>query len=114
MDRIVEEKTKGRAREHRVWVRLDDREYSNLLADVGKSGLSREGYLRTLILDKRPVATKDQMKTIHEAKNELRRIGNNLNQLARIAHSKGWIRPERYDEAVEQLNAAYEKLGRWK
>ena len=39
-----------------------------------------------------------------QVRQELFRIGNNLNQLAATAHARGWLQAQRLDEALTELD----------
>lgn len=69
-----------RNRNNRVWVRLDDDEYSRFRKHIDQSGLSQEAYLRFLIqeLIPQPKPPPDYFTMTRE----LRAIGNNIHQIA--------------------------------
>ena len=71
---------------------------------VKKSGLSREGYIRQLINGLVPMDAPPP--DYHAMMNELRAIGNNLNQLAQKAHALNALDVKRYDENAAMLKAA--------
>lgn len=91
-----------RTRSHRVQVRLNDDEYDYFLYNLERSGLSKEAYLRKLLAEKIP-----KVKEIGEYEKDvlaqLYAIGNNLNQIARRAHSMHVIQVEKYSAAVERF-----------
>ena len=74
----------------RVYVWLTMEEFARLDANVKKSGLRREPYLRALIEGRevREAPTQEWRKLI----GLLSGIGNNLNQLARLSHQTGFYR----------------------
>lgn len=75
----------NRTRTHSILFRLNDYEFSKLELDVSKSGLSRERYLRALIVNKE---IKEQPSIdFYNLKNEFSAIGRNLNQLVKKANS---------------------------
>ena len=84
-----------------IKVRFNDDELRQLNDAVKKSGLSREEYVRLLIKGYVPKdkPTPDLLELI----SQLRRIGNNLNQLVTIAHRTNSIDIKRYRKDTERL-----------
>ena len=81
-----------------ILFRLNRKEAELLNKKVKKSGLSREAYLRHLINGHLP---KDAPPPDYYAMmQELRQVGNNLNQIARKAHTLDLVDVKRYDETV--------------
>mgnify|MGYP000653497284 FL=1 len=77
-----------RKRNHVVPVRLNAKELRHLDGQVAKSGLSREEFLRSLIL-----GAQLQTKPCEHHTELLRKIAglcNNANQLAHVANGTGW------------------------
>jgi hypothetical protein len=71
-------------RNHEIKVRFNDVEYEDLLVKVSKSGLSRERFIRNLVNDvifKMPASIE-----YFQLVNECNAIGNNLNQLTKLAY----------------------------
>lgn len=88
-------------RKNRIEIRLSDDELNHLNVAVAKTGLSREAYLR-LIIQKIVPAEKpypDLKETIYK----LRKIGNNINQIAVIAYKTGSIDVMKYKKNFEEL-----------
>jgi hypothetical protein len=81
-----------------IKVRLSESEMALLNRDVKKSGLSREAYLRSLIR-KMPLKERPQIE-LTEVLHNLRKIGSNLNQIAMIANTKGFVDTAAYWENV--------------
>ena len=92
----------NRTRSRRVQVRLTDDEYDYFQYNVSRTGLTQEAYLRTLILEKIP-KTKTVTELDRSILSQLYAIGNNLNQIARMANSIRVINAERYDQAVAEF-----------
>jgi hypothetical protein len=93
-----------RKRDIQVRVRLNEDEHERFDKRVKRSGLTREAYLRQLInglvpTDAPPPDYFAMMKELHY-------IGNNLNQIARKAHSLDALDVGRYDEAAAELKRA--------
>lgn len=76
-------------RVNEIKVRLSDEELSQLNVLVEQSGLSRESYIRLIVkgLVPRGKPTEEYLEVIRQ----LRMIGNNINQLAVIAHRTGSV-----------------------
>ena len=93
-----------RKRRNEVRVRLSDREAALLEENVGKSGMSKEGYLRHLICGYVP--KESPPRDYYDMMMQLYRIGNNLNQIAKLAHMTGEVNAVRYDIYVKMLEDA--------
>ena len=95
---------KKRKRTHRVEVAMNDQEYEKFLSSVHDCGLSQQAYLLLLIKDRipQPLPSDDFQEVIRQ----LRKIGNNLNQLTAIAHKTGSIDVMKYKEDMKSLNDA--------
>ena len=77
-------------------LRLNEREYRHLCEQVETSGLSREEYLRSLILDKK---IQPRPCTHHaELVRQISGLCNNANQLAHRANSTGVAGQQSVDE----------------
>ncbi len=77
-----------RRRGHVIPLRLNEREYRHLCEQVETSGLSREEYLRSLILGKE---IHPRLCTHHaELVRQISGLCNNANQLAHRANSTAW------------------------
>ena len=85
-----------RTRNNRVAVRLSDAEYTKLENAVARAGISREAFLRHLIGGYSP--REKPPPDYYSMMEELRHIGNNLNQIARAVHTFGTIDTKEYDE----------------
>ena len=94
----------NRKRLHRVQVRLDDTEFEHFCAAVKRSKLTKEAYLRHLISGYVPqdAPTPDYYSMMQQ----LYRIGNNLNQIARKAHVMDVVDVQQYDRAVHEFEQA--------
>jgi len=65
-----------RNRNIRIWARVTDDEYNIITKRVKKTGLSREAYIRSLLLGYAPKEKPDAR--FYEVMRELSAIGNNL------------------------------------
>lgn len=88
-------------RRKEIKIRLNEIELEHLDELVKRSGRSREAYVRSLIRGIVP-SDKPSEQTL-EMIQELRHIGNNLNQIARVANASGKIDTNAYFENVENL-----------
>lgn len=87
-----------RKRNHRIRFRLNEKEAGHLNRNVKKSGLSREGYLRQLMItlapgNAPPPDYSGMAKKLHE-------VGTNLNQVTQKAHILNAIDVQHYDDTV--------------
>lgn len=92
------------SREIKVTFRLNEEEWRQLKADVRRTGLSQEAYLRLLISSQRP----KELPPIeyHELLRQLHAIGVNMNQIAARANRTGFFLAEEYDENTKALRKA--------
>lgn len=90
----------------RVW--LTDEEYLHLETQADKAGMKRSQFLRALIMEQKIQAKPQDMylKLIRE----INAIGNNINQIARIANAQREIKNERMTEVVKYLDEIMEKV----
>lgn len=84
-----------------IKIRLNYKEFNLLSKNVKKSGMSRESYIRSLINGyiPREKPTRDYSTVIKE----LRCIGNNLNQMAKVANTKRDFDEKMYINEVAKL-----------
>lgn len=85
----------------RIWARLSPEELESLNQKAKSTGLSREEYIRKVLAG----AVPKQAPPLEYAEllRELRRIGVNLNQIAKQANRSGYIDRERYWKEVWEL-----------
>jgi len=76
-------------RNKKVTVRLSDDEYEFLKANIEKSGLSQEAYLRVIISGRIPKPKPNE--AFIKMVRELAAIGNNIHQLSAKANALGFI-----------------------
>lgn len=97
-------------RQNEIKLRLYDDEINKLNLEVQKSGLSREAYLRSLINYEIPRGkpTEDYLEVIRQ----LKKIGNNLNQIAVIAHKTNAIDIVRYKQEVINIKLQLAEIKR--
>lgn len=92
---IKEKRTKS------IKIRLSERELCHVNKLVKNSGLSREAYMRSLVCGFVP-CPKPTIEYLEIIK-QLRAIGNNLNQIAVVAHKTNAIDILRYKSEVQNL-----------
>ena len=95
-------------RKIKIDLRLSEDEAALLNSDVEKSGLSREAYLRAMIMQ-RPIKERPPMELVN-ALRYLQRIGNNMNQIATKANSLNFIDTAAYWENVDLVKNTIGKL----
>lgn len=78
-----------RARSTNKLIRLNSVEYDHLKKQSKISGLSGEALIRSLIMDIdiKPIPSEQ----LNEIRRQLSAIGNNINQIARMANSTGYV-----------------------
>ena len=101
----------------KLW--LSDEEADVLRQDVKRTGLTQSKYLRALIM-KREIREKLPV-DYYNMLTELSRIGNNLNQIARIANQQPDVSPDLaqtlvlirrlYEIALECIQNTHQKTG---
>ena len=82
-------------------IRLTEKDYATLCKNSERAGLPKTTYIRFMIkgqapMDKPPVDYFNLMQ-------EMYKVGNNLNQIARMFHQFKNIRYRKLEEALEQL-----------
>ena len=97
-----------RKRNHRMTCRLNDEEYEKVLIRISKSGLSKQEYILSCILNKR-ISEKLDL-DFYKLTNEINHVGNNLNQISRILNSKNPILENEVLENQRMVNAVLTNL----
>lgn len=84
-----------------IKVRLNDHDFNHLMLLVRQSNLSRESYLRMIIngLVPQPSPSDELVEVIRL----LRNIANNMNQIACVANTNGFIDTDSYKQNYEKL-----------
>ncbi|MBD0859438.1 plasmid mobilization relaxosome protein MobC [Erysipelotrichaceae bacterium 7770_A6] len=88
--------------------RLNDEEYEKVLIKISKSGLSKQEYILSCILNKR-ISEKLDL-DFYKLINEINHVGNNLNQISRILNSKNPILENEVLENQRMVNAVLTNL----
>lgn len=95
-------------RKYEIKVRFDENEYLDLMNKVNKSHLSREKYIRSLI--KNNVVKEPPPLEYFKLINECNHIGNNLNQLLKLAYVQPNINKENVSEVLSQLHTTINQI----
>lgn len=97
-----------RKRNISILFRLNRKEAEALNKRVKKSGLTREAYLRQLIngLVPRDAPPPDYYLMMRE----MQKIGENLNQIAKVAHVCHVIDESRYDKEVRKFESSVREI----
>jgi len=78
-----------RKKNNRLWVHLSDDEFAVVKQHINRTGLSKEAYIRSVLLGYIPREKPDER--FYEMMKDLSGIANNVNQLARKANAFGSI-----------------------
>ena len=90
--------------ERKLTIRLSENELKRLSDNAKASGLTKSAYLRIAACGYIPKA--QPAADYFAMRRELNCIGNNLNQIAKVANSTGRIDSKFYREQVEKLDRA--------
>lgn len=74
-----------RKRNIRIWARLTEEEYEIITSRIQKTGVSKEAYIRSVLLGRVPREKPDER--FYDVMRELSGMANNTNQLARKANA---------------------------
>jgi hypothetical protein len=96
--------TENRQKQKKITVRLSDGEYDTISEKAKQLGITGAEYFRKVGLEKRISSPKVDLEAGKLIAYELRKIGNNLNQLARLAN-QGHI-----DDCTRQLEQIQEQM----
>ena len=96
-----------RKRQHRYAFYLDDEENEMLLSLTKRFCMSISDIIRLLIMYQ---CIKFPPKEIRSVVPELRRIGNNLNQIARALNSKSFVTDKEIRNAITELRNCEKQL----
>lgn len=99
-----------RERNNRMTLRLNDKECQTLKKSSEKVGVPKEVYLRMLIMGTTP--KEKPTADFYNMTRELNAIGNSINQIAKVANSKGFINVKAYEENVRKLNEFIVKISK--
>lgn len=97
-----------RKREHRMTVRLNGDEYTKVLSKIERSGLSKQEYILSSLLNKKINEKLDL--DFYKLINEINHVGNNLNQISRVLNSKNPILEKEILENQRMINEVLTNL----
>ena len=97
-----------RKRNHRMICRLNDDEYERVLIKISKSGLSKQEYILSSLLNKKINEKLDL--DFYKLINEINHVGNNLNQISRALNSKNPIIEKEILENQRMINEVLTNL----
>lgn len=92
----------------RIEIYLNEKQQQHLKEQAAIAGLSIQSYVRSLIEghEIKPKPTAEYAAVLKE----LSAIGNNVNQIARVANSKGYVTKEEIKNLQELQNAIWQKV----
>ena len=116
-----EQRRRGRRddepRTNRVNLRLGDDELAAVQAGATLAGLTPSSYAaRTVVavamgtLTPIPTTTREELAELVDARVALRRVGNNLNQIARTLNSGGDVTAEQLRAVIERVDQAVRRV----
>ena len=97
-----------RKRKHRMTCRLNDDEYERVLIKISKSGLSKQEYILSSLMNKK-ISEKLDL-DFYKLINEINHVGNNLNQISRILNSKNPVLENEILENQRMINEVLTNL----
>ena len=96
----------NKSRPKQLSFRVSEEEYQQLQEKISKSGKNQQEYILSCVLEKQIVNT--------ELIPELKRIGNNLNQIAKRCNEGGMLPSEaEVRKHGEELNKVWQSLRRY-
>lgn len=93
-----------RKRYHAVMFYINDEELTMLKQKMRESGLSKSAFLRSLILNDNVKLI--QPDAVKDLRRQIRGVGRNVNQIARLAHISGKVS----HETLQEIAAAQERI----
>lgn len=89
-------------------VRLNGDEYTKVLSKIERSGLSKQEYILSSLLNKKINEKLDL--DFYKLINEINHVGNNLNQISRVLNSKNPILEKEILENQRMINEVLTNL----
>lgn len=96
----------NRAREKQILIRMNDEEFKKVKKLVEKSGMKQQDYLIKTITNKK-ITNTDGLKDLIP---EIKRIGNNLNQLSRKANEGIVVENDELSQIQKELSEVWQLL----
>ena len=97
--------TENRRRDKTLTIRLTDSEKKKIIAKSRKAKMSATGFI-IACADNAVIKTPEDLRPVVS---QLKRIGNNINQIA-VRVNSGAIYSVNFDEVIEMQNKIYEKV----
>lgn len=101
----VKEITENRKRDKTLTIRLTDNEKNKILVKARKSKMSATDFI-IASTDNAVIKTPEDLRPVVS---QLKRIGNNINQIA-VKVNSGVVYTVNFDEVIEMQNKIYEKV----
>ncbi|WP_010233467.1 plasmid mobilization protein [Clostridium arbusti] len=99
---------KNRIRDIKLNFFVDEFE-KDIIDDKAKSAqLNRSEYLRTMAID--GMIIQQDLKTVRDLSVELNRIGNNINQIARVVNTNQTINKKDFEDLQKMMDTICEKI----
>lgn len=99
----------NKTRPKQLSFRVSEEEYQQLQEKISESGKNQQEYILSCVLEKDIVNTDG----IKELLPELKRIGNNLNQIAKVLNSTGYYEYRLITQNQKELNKVWQSLRRY-
>ena len=106
IDRKIKGDKMNRARPKQIVIRATEKEFETIKERVAKSNLKQNDYLLRAILNKKIIVVEG----LPELTLELKRIGNNLNQLTKEVHQGKAYCGKEVAEIEKELNEVWQLL----
>ena len=95
-------------RAKKVTFRMTEQEHAHLKKQVGNSNLNTEAYIRTVLAGQYITPRAPEMWV--EVVRELSAIGNNINQIARVANMSQRVLPEEIEKIQQMQSDIWRKV----
>lgn len=97
-----------RMREKRIELKLSDSEYAEIEKQAKRTGMTRTQLIRQLIMGNqiRARPPEEYLKLVRA----INAIGNNINQIARVANAQKYVDREQIKHIVDYLDEIMEKV----
>ena len=103
---IGEQEAKGRKRNVQINIRISEAEAEQLRKKVEQSGMSQQEYILSCVLNK-PITNTDGIKELIP---ELKRVGNNLNQIAHALNGGRYYQYNLITDNQKELDKVWQSL----
>lgn len=106
MSEIEKQEAKGRKRNVQINIRISEAEAEQLRKKVEQSGMSQQEYILSCVLNK-PITNTDGIKELIP---ELKRVGNNLNQIAHALNGGRYYQYNLITDNQKELDKVWQSL----